>query len=220
MAKVKWGLLALLTIAFGLTLHYSLPQNDIVRIVGTDVKRMDIGGKGWFWAEQDALTDKQFNRDVRFINAVSPDGDPYVYRNEDTNWSYPPYFKFDSGSLVAAAQGLVSTEGAPVWGVVTHYGWRIEFLTMFPNVVDIRPAESVDETIIPWFNIFSFIALAGFFIFLWRLYIKIMRDFIDPLRVEIEIAFEDLTEGPLKKVKAFIKGLRSLFAQRRANRSS
>lgn len=185
MKHVKWVLLGLVVLAVGLVLLYSLPQHDVVRIVGTDVKRMDVGERSWFWAEPDTNTNSGANRDVRFINAVYPDGKSYVYRNEDTNWGYPPYFKFESGSLTATAQSLTSTEASPIWAVVTHYGWRIELLTMFPNVVDVRRATGPDEFIFPWFNTIFLTLLASLIFFIWRTIVRLRRRHLDPLEEEI-----------------------------------
>ncbi|MEC9347476.1 MAG: DUF1523 family protein [Pseudomonadota bacterium] len=186
MRKLIWGLAGLVVLVFGLVLEYSLPQHDIVRIVGTDVKRMDVGERSWFWAEPDATTGRGDNRDVRFVNAATPDGDAYVYRNEDTNWSYPPYFKFESGSLNARAQALISTEAQPIWAVVTHYGWRIELFTMFPNVVDIRRAEGPDEFIFPWFNTIFLLLLGTLFILIGRTVMRLRRRYVDPVQEDIE----------------------------------
>lgn len=195
MQKVKWGVLTLLAILIVTVLHYSLPQRDIVRIVGTDVKRMDIGSRGWFWAEPDSLTEQERNRDVRFINAVFPDGDPFVYRNEDTNWSYPPYLKFDSGSITAQAQALTSTHNDPIWVVITHYGWRFELLTMYPNVVGIRKADDPEETLIPWFNI-VLLSVLGYLVFLvYRFIVRLRERHIDPLQKDVEAAFDDLADS-------------------------
>lgn len=195
MQKLKWAVLTLLAVFIVAVLHYSLPQRDIVRIVGTDVKRMDIGSRGWFWAEPDSLTEQERNRDVRFINAVFPDGDPFVYRNEDTNWSYPPYLKFDSGSITAQAQALVSTQSDPIWVVITHYGWRFELMTMYPNVVDIREAEAVDETLIPWFNILL-LGTVGYLIFLvYRFLVRLRERHIDPLQQDVEEAIDDFADS-------------------------
>lgn len=194
MSWLKWGLIGLLTVIAGLVLHYSLPQHDVVRIVGTDVKRMDLGARTWFWSEPDSMTDRQPNRDVRFINAVGADGDAYVYRNEDTNWSYPPYFKFRSGSLTAEAQALVSTAADPVWTVVTHYGWRIELLTMFPNAVDIRPAEGPREFVFPWFNTIFFAALFALGLWLRGLWLRLRHRHLDPLQDDIEEAVAGVTD--------------------------
>ncbi len=111
MNRLKWISLALVALVIGLFLQYSLPSRDIVQIVGTDIKRMDVGGSSWLWASQDAGTNVNSTRDVRFINAVRPNGKPSVYRNEDTNWGWPPYFKFDSGNLNAEAQAYAKQDG-------------------------------------------------------------------------------------------------------------
>ena len=195
MGYVKWGLISVAVLTVVAFFHYSLPSRDIVRIVGTDVKRMDVGTGGWWWAEPDAATEAQRTRDVRFINAFWPNGKPRVYRNEDTNWSFPPYLKFDSSNLTANAQGFVSTEAQPVWVVVTHYGWRIELLSMFPNAVGVRRAESVDETLIPWFNIVFFCALGGL---IWTIYAflrRLRRRHVDPVIDSIEDTFTDAVDA-------------------------
>ena len=159
----KWGLgLGLLLLVAGF-LHWTLPSRDIVRVVDTEVVRMDYRATG---ATGDALVR---TRDVRFIEAVWPDGSPRVYRNEDTGWGWPPYFKFDSANLHAEAQSLVSAAEDPRWVIVTHYGWRIPILSMFPNAVSIRPAEAPDQTLVPWFNMIAIALLAILALVLWRM---------------------------------------------------
>ncbi len=64
-----------------------------------------------------------------------------VYRNEDTGWGWPPYFKFDTTNLQAEAADLRSTAAAPQWAIMTHYGWRNEFLSIFPNAIGIRAVD-------------------------------------------------------------------------------
>lgn len=186
MRIVKWTLILILAALVVGTFHYSLPSRDIVRIVGTDVKRMDVGDAGWWWAEPDAATQATATRDVRFINAFWPNGKPRVYRNEDTNWGYPPYLKFDSGNLTANAQGLVSTEAQPIWVVVTHYGWRIELLSMFPNAVGVRRAEGPGEALIPWFNIVFLGSLAALIFVTWRFLRRLRERHLDPVLDGIE----------------------------------
>lgn len=122
-------------------LHYYLPQHDVVEVVGSQVKRMDQG--------ENPATGAPVTRDVRYINTEAPDGTVRVYRNEDTGWGWPPYFKFNSGDLTAEAQALADTEE---WTLVTHYGWRIQFLDMFPNVVGMRGVAEPDSRPFPWFN--------------------------------------------------------------------
>ena len=81
MTYIKWiagALVAIIVLSF---LHYTLPQRDIVHIVGTEVKRVDISDS-WtriFWASVDAgQSTNTPTRDVRFVNAELPNGDPYV----------------------------------------------------------------------------------------------------------------------------------------------
>ncbi|MEE3316636.1 MAG: DUF1523 family protein, partial [Pseudomonadota bacterium] len=125
MRYVKWGLvISVLLLILGF-FHYTLPQRDIVRIVNTEVRRVDFGANSIFWANSDTGADgTTVNRDVRFIETIDPDGKPIVYRNEDTGWGWPPYFKLDSSNLQAEARDLVSTSEAPKWVAVRHYGWR------------------------------------------------------------------------------------------------
>jgi hypothetical protein len=146
--------------AVAAVLHWTLPSRDVVRILGTEVAR----------SAAEATTQGgqvvSRSRDVRFILAATPGGAPRVYRNEDTNWGWPPYFKFDSANLAAVAETFRSDEASPRWVVVTHYGWRVPMFSMFPNAVAIRPAQGPDETLIPWFNIafLTVLAVAGFLI--------------------------------------------------------
>ena len=191
MGYVKWSLISLVVIIVAAFFHYSLPSRDIVRIVGTDVKRMDVGNGGWWWAEPDAATEAQRTRDVRFINAFWPSGKPRVYRNEDTNWGFPPYLKFDSSNLTANAQGFVSTEAQPVWVVVMHYGWRIELLSMFPNAIGVRRADGPNETLIPWFNIVFFTALGGLIWTVLAFLRRLRQRHVDPVIDSIEDTVSD-----------------------------
>ena len=93
-----FAVLALLGFAF---FHYTLPQHDIVRIVGTENRRIDYGEHSIFWASPSQTALAAGSRDVFFIQTQRPNGRPMVYRNEDTGWRWPPYFKFDSSNLQA-----------------------------------------------------------------------------------------------------------------------
>ncbi len=130
---MRWIKIALACLALALVaavLHYNLPGRDVVRIVNTDVRRMDFGWNAVFYSAADGSGQ---NRDVRFISAVSPDNKPMVYRNEDTGWGWPPYLKFDSADLQAEAADLASTRDAPVWVAVRHYGWRSQLSRPSPT---------------------------------------------------------------------------------------
>lgn len=192
MRVLKWVLLIVLAALIVAFLHYFLPSRDIVRIVGTDVKRMDNSGSRDTEAPG---TVPVSTRDVRFINGAWPGGGARVYRNEDTDWSWPPYLKFDSGNLQAEAQAMVSTEASPIYIVVTHYGWRITLLSMFPNAVDIRRADGPDETLIPWFNIVLLSSLAAL-IWMTLSFLRRLRErHVDPVIDGVEDAVSDFTEA-------------------------
>ncbi|GFM69994.1 hypothetical protein PSCICL_09860 [Pseudomonas cichorii] len=93
-------------------------------------------------------------RDVYFINTEEPDTKKVVvYRNEDTGWSFPWYFKFDSADIQAKAQGY--SRDSQQLALIRYYGWRIQLLSMFPNITEIQPTTSRDEPF-PIFNAIFF----------------------------------------------------------------
>ena len=194
MKYLKWIIgvpLIAIVVAF---LHYTLPGRDVVRIVGTDVKRMDIGSSAFFWAAPDAGTNPNWTRDVRFISTVWPDGSPRVYRNEDTDWGWPPYFKFDSSNITAQAQDLVKKEG-DVWVAVTHYGWRVELFTIFPNAIDIDVVEGPDALLIPWFNILFILVLATLGMLVLKTVSAFKKRRIDPVVDSIDGFMDDVGDN-------------------------
>lgn len=193
MRRIKWILIGLVVLVLAAFLHYALPSRDIVQIVGTDVKRMDIGEGSWFWASQDAGTETNTTRDVRFINTALPDGSPYVYRNEDTNWSWPPYLKFDSGNLNAEAQALAKRDD--VWVAVTHYGWRLNLFSWFPNAISISRVEGPNVTLIPWFNIAFFTVLGLILYLIFRRIRRFKRSRIDPVLEDVGEALESVGDA-------------------------
>jgi len=136
--------------------HYTLPQRDIVRIVNTYEERQDL--EGWtriFWSDAADQVSSPVNRDVQFIQAVRPDGAAMVYRNEDTGWGWPPYFKLDTANLYTEANDAKSTKAAPEWYLIKHYGWRNVYWSIFPNAVSIKPIEGPNVSKgLPWLNIF------------------------------------------------------------------
>ena len=181
---VFWGLIA----GF---LHYTLPQHDIVRIVNTEVQRVDFGANSIFWASGDTgSTTGTVNRDVRFIEAFYENDRPMVYRNEDTGWGWPPYFKLDSSNLQAEARDLVSTKDNPQWVVLRHYGWRNEFLSIFPNAVSVRAVDSPDVRIIPWVNIVILTLLLAAFWAIWVRWRRFREARIDPALEDIADSWE------------------------------
>lgn len=202
MTRVRTWLRTIFFILLFILGHYVLPQHDVARITSTEIIRADFS---WynrnFYAQADSGAEELSNRDLRLINTekkktfllgfIPRDAtEIMVYRNEDTGWIWPPYFKFDSSDLQAEAAAAVSAQGAEQWVVITHYGWRNRFLTIFPNAVGIREVEGPDVRIIPWFNIFfiGFVVFAYFFIrAMWR---QFRQRKIDPMVGDVSDAYD------------------------------
>lgn len=180
MRTIRWTLiLSILTLVVAI-LHYNLPQTDIVRIVATDTRRIDFGENQFFWATPDVGTGAAVNRDVKFIEAVRANGRVMVYRNEDTGWGWPPYFKLNSFNLQAEASNLISTEASPRWVAVKHYGWRNEFFTIFPNAVSLREVAGPDVRIVPWVNLVIIATLIFLVFMVWKMLAQFRERVIDP----------------------------------------
>ena len=193
MRKIKITFRVLLFVMLGTVLHYSLPQHDVVRIVNTYQERQDLND--WtrmFWARPDDQSATLISRDVQFIQTIKKrtmllgfipreTTEVMVYRNEDTGFSWPLYFKFDTANLQTEADDLLSTAEQPKWAMMTHYGWRNEYLSAFPNAVAIRPISDPNVFIIPWFNIFFFIFLMAAVLFIRAMWRQFRERSVDPL---------------------------------------
>ena len=155
MTKLRWILLGVATVPIFMlatSLAYYLPSTVKVRVTGTEIKRMDhrAGAEGKISP----------TRDVRLIIARSVESQKtLVFRNEDTRWGWPFYFKFNSGTLAGDAINIVQTDpDATV--LLTFYGWRLEMFDLYPNVVDLDIVEP-DYEHLPLFNIIFLAFLFG-----------------------------------------------------------
>ena len=209
----------------GLFLHYVLPQHDIVRITSTEVIRVDFGG--WnriFYAQADSGAQELATRDLRLINTEKQESlllgfvprestEIMVYRNEDTGWIWPPYFKFDSSDLQAEAAAIARTDS---WAVITHYGWRIRWASVYPNAISIEPVDGPDVYPIPWFSIFFFI----FALFALRMIALMWAQFrersVDPLLDEAGDRLDVVQAGVARRRSGFRRWLDSF--KRKENR--
>lgn len=192
MRYIKIGFwLVFWTVVLGF-LHYTLPQKDIVRVTGVEIIRTDFTNSNRiFYAQADHGNDNTLmSRDLRLINTVRANGREMVYRNEDTGFGWPPYFKLDSANLQAQAQDAVSNRANPEWYALTHYGWRSEFLTIYPNGISLRPVEGPDVRLIPWFNIVFLTLLAAFFWAVWVRWRRFRQARIDPVLEDAEEAWD------------------------------
>lgn len=150
MKKLRYTFIGIAAIMIMAALHYFLPQVDVVRIVGTDVKRVDT--KGSATAENSDVAVR--TTDVYFILTETMDGEPRNYRNEDALI----YGKFDSSNLHTRARSIGQNEQNLV--AVRHYGWRLTIFSMFPNAVKIWEVEPGYRHL-PIFNILFLTLLAG-----------------------------------------------------------
>ena len=169
-------------------------------------KRVDFGENSIFWASADAGSDAAVvNRDVFFIQTRRADDSVMVYRNEDTGWGWPPYFKFDTSNLQAEAADMKSTPETPKWALITHYGWRNEFLTTFPNAISIRPIDGPEAAKpVPWVNIVILTLVAAVFWAIRVRWVRFRRGRIDPVVEEWQDNIEaagDAVIGKQSRIK-------------------
>jgi hypothetical protein len=110
--------------------HYFTPGVDVVRITGINTIRVDT--------DRDPNNNNQpgQTRDVYEIFAESVDKKHiYVYENEDNWW----YFKFDSADVQSRANAIATArDDKDRVAAVTHIGWRIPLLSMFPNALSVK----------------------------------------------------------------------------------
>ncbi|MBL9049676.1 MAG: DUF1523 family protein [Tabrizicola sp.] len=191
---MKWGIRILLILIVGLFLHYTLPQRDVVQIINTYNKNTPIGANWMFYSIEDTGTGVETTstiRDIRYIDAVYPDGTSVmVYRNEDTGWFWPPYFKWDSSTLQAEATNLKSDKTAPKWVAITHYGWRMPIFSIFPNAVKVAPVDGPDVRLIPWVNIIILTFLAFALFMARKMWLQFRERMVDPALADVEETFD------------------------------
>ena len=125
-----------------LALAYYLPRTKYIELVGTEVKRNQ--------SKKNKVVDRRFVMAREIV-----DGDTVVFRNEDIFW--PPYFKFDSGTLSGKVMNWQS-DNKERKIKATFYGWRIPIFSMYPNLTSLEQVKNYKQ-IIPWFNVFAILLL-------------------------------------------------------------
>ena len=191
MRLIKWAFWLSVWAVVAAFLHYTLPQKDIVRLTETEIRRVDVGDRPLFWASADTGTQTLDNRDVRFIVGFDGAGQPHVYRNEDTGWGWPPYFKLDSSNLQAQAGDLVSTSADPRWVSVRHYGWRSELLSIFPNAISVTPVAGPAASTISWTTVVILILLALLAWFAISRWVRFKEARITPVMDDMDAAWDE-----------------------------
>jgi hypothetical protein len=211
--SLKWTVRIVLILLVAGFLHYTLPQHDIVRITNTYNRMTSVSGaNSWAYASPDAgTTNTAGARDIRFVEAVYANDKVMVYRNEDTGWIWPPYFKYDSSNLQAKASDLKSTKAAPVWVSITHYGWRLPILSIYPNAVAVREVAGPDVRIIPYVNIILLILAAVAAFLIRRKWLHFMERTVEPVVAEVQ----ETWDGVSAKADSASKGAKGFFARLR-----
>ncbi|WP_217619899.1 DUF1523 family protein [Helicobacter pylori] len=150
-------ILTAICLALMLLVSYCMPHYSAAVISGVEVKRMNENENTPNNKEVKTLA-----RDVYFVQTYDPKDQKSVtvYRNEDTRFGFPFYFKFNSADISALAQSLVNQQVE-----VQYYGWRINLFNMFPNVIFLKPLKEGAEMSKPVFSwILYALLLMGFFI--------------------------------------------------------
>ena len=140
----KYLQISIITFLFALhalvfaAINYAFPHYDEAIITGGEVKRMDKDGFIDAQNPADGPT-----RDVYFIYTRELNGTKAMpYRNEDTGWGLPLYFKFNSSQKAVQ---------------IKFYGWRIAMFDMFRNAVSVKKLKDGETRANP---IFSYIFYA------------------------------------------------------------
>lgn len=197
MRNVRRFFRVFLFVIAGLYLHYTLPQHDVAKVAGISDRLERLSGiQRLFYNQVDLGADEGDMRDLRLINTVKVDtwffglwrgGERVmVYRNEDTG-VYPPYFKFDSSDLEAEASALAGKEQ---WVSITHYGWRMRFLSIYPNAISVKPVSGPEYRPFPWFNLFFFTFLIVGFFFVRAMWRQFLERTVDPTMDALEDGYD------------------------------
>ncbi|RDE72580.1 DUF1523 family protein [Haemophilus sputorum] len=150
-------------IVIGGVVNYAMPSYDETYVTGMEVRRMDKDGV----ISKANPADGEV-RDVYFLFTESEPNKVMVYRNEDTGWGLPPYFKFGSADIQAKAQAYANEKQRVQ---IKYYGWRINWMNEFRNIVSIKPlleGETVAQPIVSY-------VLYGVIVLLFFLSVQLIR---------------------------------------------
>lgn len=170
-AMIKYFLI-LVTLSLHIVLigavNYAFPSYETTTVTGMEVRRMDKDGLISSANPADGEV-----RDVYFLFTEQPESKKVmVYRNEDTGWGLPFYFKFGSADIQAKAQAYANEKQLVE---IKYYGWRINWLNEFRNIVSIKPLAEGATQSNPWFSyvFYAFFALTFF------LSVQVIRGWFD-----------------------------------------
>ncbi|WP_273397522.1 DUF1523 family protein [Actinobacillus porcinus] len=112
-------------------INFVFPHYETTHVTGVEVKRVDKDGPITKANPEDGPT-----RDVYYIYTQrTGETQPTVYRNEDTRWAFPFYFKFDSAVQQARASGFEQNQKRVE---IKYYGWNMVMFNEFRNVISME----------------------------------------------------------------------------------
>lgn len=140
------------------TVNFYFPHYDVTHVTGVEVKRVDKDGPITKANPADGPT-----RDVYYIYTENPENKKVmVYRNEDTRWGFPFYFKFNSADLQAKAQGFAVDKTTVQ---VKYYGWRLVMFDEFRNMTSMKAVDNNASASSPIASyVFYFLLLISLFL--------------------------------------------------------
>lgn len=170
-AIIKYFLI-LVTLSFHLVLvgavNYAFPAYEVTTVTGMEVRRMDKDGLISAANPADGVV-----RDVYFLFTEQPESKKVmVYRNEDTGWGLPFYFKFNSADLQAKAQAFANEKQIVE---IKYYGWRVNWLNEFRNIVSIKPLAEGQGGSTPWVSYILYLL----FVVTFFLSVQVIRGWFD-----------------------------------------
>ena len=160
--KIFLGYILLFALFSGLVFHFYTPSTQIVKITDTETKRVDAEGIISSKNPADGPT-----RDVYYISVDTKNDKSVMYRNEDTAWGFPWYFKFNSADIQARASSIKESGR---YGILTSYGWRLNIPMMFKNIVSLRPTADADAST---FTMYTFVAIGSWLVWIGLIAVQV-----------------------------------------------
>lgn len=101
--------------------------------------------------------------------------------------------------------------------MITHYGWRIRWASVFPNAIGVRIVDNPAIYTVPWFNIVFFVFLLGAFFMLRAMWMQLRERKLDPLVDSAGDRMDEVQAGVAERrgrVRRWLNTWRSKDSQR------
>lgn len=162
-------------LCLAVAVNFFMPSYADLNITGVEVKRVDKDGPLSQSNPADGPT-----RDVYYIYTRNPENQKVmVYKNEDTRFSFPFYFKFNSANTQALAQAMSNDKSL---AQVKYYGWRVTMFDKFPNVIKLTKIDSPSELSKPYISYILYVLVLLSFIWFFQL----VRGWFDADKIELK----------------------------------